>query len=403
MDNPAISDLPDKDAATLRDLAALAGRARAVFEGADYEPAEPPVLQPADVFLDRSGEEIRSRMYVFTDPGGAELCLRPDLTIPTCRLYLARDPEAASEARLSYQGAAFRYQTRAPWARREFTQIGVERFGSADAEASDADVMSLAIEAVRAAGLDSFQIETGDLGLFGALVDVLDVPSAWRARLKRHFWRPAYFQELVGRLVEEGTLVPEPSEQQGLFSALESLDEGQARAFIEDVLELAGIAPVGGRTVGEIAERLLEQAADAGARAMSRETAGLINDFMAVSTPPRAAAQKIRDLTKTAGVSIEPQLERFERRLDLIAERGVDLSDARFTTGFGRNMEYYTGFVFELRVATPDGPLNVAGGGRYDTLLESLGAPRPVPAVGCTVVAERLLSAVRLAGAEGGR
>ena len=63
---------------------------RSVFEAAGCERVEPSVLQPADVFLDRSGEDIRRRLYMFTDPGGTELCLRPDLTIPTCRLFLER-------------------------------------------------------------------------------------------------------------------------------------------------------------------------------------------------------------------------------------------------------------------------------------------------------------------------
>jgi ATP phosphoribosyltransferase regulatory subunit len=63
-----------------------------------------------------------------------------------------------------------------------------------------------------------------------------------------------------------------------------------------------------------------------------------------------------------------------------------------FTAHFGRSMEYYTGFVFELRDAT--GTTELAGGGRYDNLLELLGAPRPVTAVGCALHTERLLVAV---------
>ena len=394
------SEMPDNDPATLRALTAQAARVRAVFEGANYEPVDPPVLQPADVFLDRSGENIRRRMYLFADPSGAELCLRPDLTIPTCRLFLARNPSASGDTRLSYQGSAFRYQTHAPWPRREFTQIGIERFGASDAEAADAEAMALAIDAVRAAGLSDFRIEMGDLGLFGALVDVLDMPTAWRGRLKRHFWRPDYFRDLVERLVEGRAPSSGGVEQVGLFSALEALDGNQSRAFIEEVLDLAGISPVGGRSVGEIAERLLEQAADAGAQAISTDVAELISDFLKVDCAPANAVEKIHGLTRAAAISIEPQLEKLTRRLDLIEANGIDLSAARFSTGFGRNMEYYTGFVFELCVAAPEGKLDIAGGGRYDGLLKSLGAPNCVPAVGCALIAERLLRAVRLENRE---
>ena len=56
---------------------------------AGFERIEPPVLQPASIFLDMSGEAIRGRLYLTSDASGAELCLRPDYTIPVCRAYLA--------------------------------------------------------------------------------------------------------------------------------------------------------------------------------------------------------------------------------------------------------------------------------------------------------------------------
>ncbi len=59
------------------------------FAQAGYVQAEPDILQPAEPFLDLSGEDIRKSLYLTTDPGGEELCLRPDLTIPVARDYLA--------------------------------------------------------------------------------------------------------------------------------------------------------------------------------------------------------------------------------------------------------------------------------------------------------------------------
>jgi ATP phosphoribosyltransferase regulatory subunit len=54
----------------------------AVFERAGFDHVAPDIIQPADIFLERSGEDIRARTFVFTDPSGAEMCLRPDLTVP---------------------------------------------------------------------------------------------------------------------------------------------------------------------------------------------------------------------------------------------------------------------------------------------------------------------------------
>ena len=75
-----------------------------------------------------------------------------------------------------------------------------------------------------------------------------------------------------------------------------------------------------------------------------------------------------------------------------IAALGVDPASVRFVAHFGRNLEYYTGFVFEFWT---QGGVEIAGGGRYDTLMESLGAPRGTTAIGCAIRSERLLAAVR--------
>ena len=57
---------------------------------------------------------------------------------------------------------------------------------------------------------------------------------------------------------------------------------------------------------------------------------------------------EIRALLKAAGIKLDAPMAAMEARLKTIAALGVDLSRVRFTAHFGRNMEYYTGFVFEL-------------------------------------------------------
>jgi ATP phosphoribosyltransferase regulatory subunit len=88
----------------------------------------------------------------------------------------------------------------------------------------------------------------------------------------------------------------------------------------------------------------------------------------------------------------------MDARLAAISGLGVAPERVRFTAHFGRNMEYYTGFVFELWDRDAKGAVQVAGGGRYDTLLQSLGARRPVSAIGCAIRTERVLAARAFAG-----
>src|SRR2546426_12743355 len=81
----------------------------ASFERAGYARVAPAILQPAEPFLDLSGEDIRKRMYLTTDPQGRELCLRPDLTIPVSCDYLA-SPAAGKPQGFCYLGPVFRHR-----------------------------------------------------------------------------------------------------------------------------------------------------------------------------------------------------------------------------------------------------------------------------------------------------
>src|SRR5215510_11297405 len=148
-------------AATTADIEALDFQTRrlmATFVRAGYERVEPAIIQPADLFLDVVGESLRARTYVFTDPDGAELCLRPDLTVPTCRLHLARHPQGMVPARYCYSGPTFRYQPAGADAAhpREFRQAGIESFAASDREQDDAAVLALTVEALRGVGLSGF-------------------------------------------------------------------------------------------------------------------------------------------------------------------------------------------------------------------------------------------------------
>ena len=105
----------------------------ASFAQAGYVRSEPAILQPAEPFLDLSGEDIRKSLYLTTDPSGEELCLRPDLTIPVARDYLA-SPRAGQPAGFSYLGPVFRYRGGAP---SQFLQAGIESFGRQDRAAAD--------------------------------------------------------------------------------------------------------------------------------------------------------------------------------------------------------------------------------------------------------------------------
>ena len=349
---------------------------------AGYTQIEPPVLQPAEPFLDLSGEDIRRRMFLTTDPDGRELCLRPDLTIPVSRAYLA-SPSAGKPAAFCYLGAVFRHREGAA---AEFLQAGIESFGRTDKAAADAEMLALGLEATTQYGVSTPQIRIGDVGLFAAFIAALDLAPAWKRRLIKDFNRKSSLAHDLDQL----TLAPAngSKEYQGVLAALTGSDPKAAHALVTDLLSIAGIAAVGGRTVGEIADRFLEQSALNAPTRLPRETRALIERFLSLKGDPDEAAGELHALAGDAKISFGPALDLFETRTGFLAARGVDVRAIQFSTAFGRGFDYYTGFVFELQDARARSPL--VAGGRYDALLTRLGAREPIPAVGFAASVDEL-------------
>ncbi len=357
----------------------------ASYERAGYTRLAPAILQPAEPFLDLSGENIRNRIYLTTAPGGGEFCLRPDLTIPVSRDYLA-SPLAGKPAGFCYLGPVFRHASDGP---AEFPQAGIESFGRADQAAADAEMLALGLEATAHYGLPQPDIRIGDVALFASLVAGLELPPAWKRRLIKDFNRKTNLAADLDRLVLGGN--NERPEYQGVLAALAGSDPKGAHALVTDLLSIAGINAVGGRSVGEIADRFLEQSALGAGAKLPRDVRALIERFLAIAGDPDEAAADLSTLASEGNMTeaLAPALDLFESRTGFLAARGIDLKRVRFSTAFGRGFDYYTGFVFELTDPSRTGDPLVAGG-RYDGLLTRLGAAAPIPAVGLAAWIERL-------------
>ena len=180
-------------------------------------------------------------------------------------------------------------------------------------------------------------------------------------------------------------------EYQGVLAALAGSDPKGAHALVTDLLSIAGINAVGGRSIGEIADRFLEQSALGASAKLPRDVRGLIERFLVIKGNPDEAAAAMRALAREAKMApaLAPALDQFESRTGFLEARGVDVKCVQFSTAFGRGFDYYTGLVFELTDPKRTGDPLVAGG-RYDELLTRLGATDPIPAVGFAVWIERL-------------
>ena len=279
---------------------------------AGYRQVETPILQPSDPFINRMGAEMQRRLYRFTDPGGEELCLRPDLTIPSVLDYVRAG--RFDEARLCYQGTAFRYQPRGAGKPEEFTQMGLEIINGKTDDAAiedDIEVLEKLLKIIRAAGVTGCKIHF-----------VLA-----RARKISHP-KAIIPPERLARIIP-----PDPD------------------------------AMIAGRSGEDIIRRIERSRRYHAQRAEHQNEEGPPDDSLAM------------DWMETVASALDLQTNDFE------------------TFGQSGGFDYYTGVSFEIHVPELGPRKVIASGGRYDNLVESLGAPHQIPAVGGAIALERLREA----------
>ncbi|MBL8548533.1 MAG: ATP phosphoribosyltransferase regulatory subunit [Hyphomonadaceae bacterium] len=310
---------------------------------------DPPVLQPAALYLELSGEDIRRRAYLILDDDG-ELCLRPDMTIPALRAAFAQKKTSGVVA---YEGLVFRRQS-ATTRESEFTQIGAEWLGPSD----DAAILGCALDACRAAGATP-ALRVGDLALVAAFVDGSGLHPHWAERVKRALKRPHGFDALEAEIANDA-----PVARGALADALAAAPDPEAA--LADLLSAAHIVPVGGRSLGDVARRLSARAEAQRAAKPTRAQIALLHELTHIDAPISKGLAAVEKLLPNVAKSARTAL-------DAAAARFAGLpKDTRFTPGLGRNLAYYDGFVFELEAPALGERASLGGGGRYDALTQRL-------------------------------
>ena len=279
---------------------------------------EGPVLEPLELFTAKSGDEIVRQLFNFTDKGERLVTLRPEMTPSLARMVGARANGLPKPIRWFSIGECFRYEKQQKGRLRSFYQLNADLLGEAG-PAADAEIIALCADCLLGFGLarESFAIRLSD--------------------------RTLWFRVLAALGVSED-LAP---------AVLTAVDK-------------------------------LERATDAELTAMIKEAlAGANADPALILSEARrlAAVRSFADLetilSKDEGV--QARLVEWRELLSLLKNLGIaDL--VRVDLGIVRGLAYYTGFVFEAFDAQGD-QRALAGGGRYDGLIEKLGGPA-LPAVG---------------------
>ena len=207
----------------------------ALFAAWGYDEVVTPVIEFLATLTIGNGQRIEPYMFKFFDRENRTLALRHEMTTPIARVAASRLREAPLPLKLSYSGAVYRYEETQMGRQCEFTQAGVEFMGSS-APAADAEVLALAIEGMRLAGLRDFQVALGQARFINGLLKQLALSEDEQRRVKSFLEK----RDLVGlrRLVEETEL---PRRDKEILEKLpllhggrEILDEARAMAKNEE-------------------------------------------------------------------------------------------------------------------------------------------------------------------------
>lgn len=148
----------------------LEEKLRNIFRSSGYQEIETPMFEFYDVFSEDSDKTPQETMFKFFDQQGRILVLRPEMTIPVARISATKFKDISAPIRYSYIGNTFNYTELGGGKQKEFTQAGIEMVGVNTPEA-DAEVIATAISAVKAMGLESFQIDIGQVEFFKGLME----------------------------------------------------------------------------------------------------------------------------------------------------------------------------------------------------------------------------------------
>jgi len=315
------------------------------------------------IIIERSGEIFKKSLLSFEDDNGKNFSLRPDLTISACLDYIK------NVKRGIYKYAYFDQAYRRTFNKESLVrnQLGCEIIGSSNLQLNT-EIINLIDQSLKKVIKHKTTIKINDINIFYSLVDSLKLPSRWRLRLKRHFWRHDYFKELITRLELNSDL------QKNVFE----LDK---KSYFK-MKKLKQNDKIAGRRINEILNRFEKKIKEPRSNINGVRVAQIIRDFLNINCPLKNAKNELKKFEIKNKINLK--LNQFD-----VFDLKLKNNDAMFSANIGRSAEYYTGLVFEIYKKSKS--LNLASGGRYDNLMQTLGAKSKVAAIGGAINYDNIL------------
>jgi len=279
-----------------------------------------------------------------------------------CFLYKIFKGNSKANSKIFYSGQAYR-RSNSPKDNVINDQLGIEIFGSKNKSTDDLKVLKTIANSIEKIKIKNTSIKVGDVSLFQKLIESLKIPERWKIRLKRHFWRPQYFEDLLNRLETNSDIDPTAVElDKKKFSEMKNLDQSK---------EIAN------RKISEILSRFDRKIKDPRSFGENKKIVKIVREFLKINCSIDKLEKTLKSFVKKNKLS-----NGVFKDLSTIKNLSIINSKTIFSTNFGRDIEYYSGIVFEIYNSSKK---EIARGGRYDGLMKSLGSKKNISAVGAAI------------------
>jgi histidyl-tRNA synthetase len=136
-----------------------------------------PTLEATDLYRKKSGEELKTQLFRFFDPGERDICLRPEMTPTLARLVAARERDFKKPIKWFSIASFFRFEKPQKGRLREFFQVNCDLIGDSSA-AADAELIALAVAMFREFGLteNDFYVRVNNRRLWLDFIQKRDIP-----------------------------------------------------------------------------------------------------------------------------------------------------------------------------------------------------------------------------------
>ena len=288
----------------------------------NFQEYDAPILEPLELYTEKSGEEIVDQLFSFEDRGGRAVALRAEMTPSLARLIGAKANSLKRPIKWYHIGEHYRYEKPQKGRLRAFYQFNADILGESGPGA-DAELIALLAQSLSSFGLtkNDFKIRLSD----------------------RDLWLLIMAAEGISK-----------SDFPVVLSTIDKLERTERSKTVEKLSEV----------LSDRAESFLNTVE----KAISIRDLDSLEEFIGRL-----------NLVGELSVQAQNRLKDWQSLLSYLDASGAG-DIVRIDLGIVRGLAYYTGFVFEAFEASGKGRA-LAGGGRYDTLIQKLGGPE-IAAVG---------------------